>query len=157
MPNGLTDAARQAVHQVEAAWKVAQTQGGLNELTDQSRQGVQASNPLAVAAPVREGSAPVGSDQLVRLLEGGAAEGPLQQTNGDDLRIGKARRIVVGASPGRLCGMLLEIIVHEDIDLGHLVGDGRGYTVHRGSYPFVELDIPRYNFAPIGVVPGCLY
>ena len=122
-----------------------------------SRQGVQASNPLAVAAPVREGSAPVGSDQLVRLLEGGAAEGPLQQTNGDDLRIGKARRIVVGASPGRLCGMLLEIIVHEDIDLGHLVGDGRGYTVHRGSYPFVELDIPRYNFAPIGVVPGYLY
>jgi hypothetical protein len=40
-----------------------------------------------------------------------------------------------------LCGMFFEIIVHEDIDLGHLVGDGGCYTIHGGSFPLAEQSV----------------
>ena len=56
---------------------------------DQSRQRVKASHPLTVAAQVREGAAPVGSDQLIGFLMGRPAERALQQAEGDDLSIGK--------------------------------------------------------------------
>ncbi len=87
---------------------------------------------------MREGTAPVGSDKLIGFLMGGAAEHAWQQAQSNDLGVGEGWRIVVGASPSGLRGMGFEIIIHEDINLGHLVGDRRCYTVHGGSFPLGE-------------------
>lgn len=91
----------------------------MQELSDQSRKSMQARHPLPVAAQMRESTVPVGGDQLIGFLECRTAEGPLQETEGNDFGVGKAGRIIIGASPGRLCGMFFEIIVHKNIELGH--------------------------------------
>lgn len=72
--------------------------------------------------------------QVIGLLVRGTTEHALQETEGEDFGVTEGRGIVVGAPPSRLCGMLFEIIVHKDRDLGHLLGHLLGdrgcYTVH---------------------------
>jgi len=67
---------------------------------------------------------------------GGAAEHAWQQAQSNDLGVGEGWRIIVGASPSGLRGMGFEIIIHEDINLGHLVGDS--WSAIEGAILFME-------------------
>ena len=110
----------------------------MQKLPDESRKIVQTCHPLDIAAQVRESTAPIGSHKLIGFLEHGTAEGTLQQTQSDDFGVGEPRGIIIGASPSGPSGMLFEIIVHEDINPDHLMGNERYYTVRRVGFPLAD-------------------
>src|SRR5579871_4492785 len=76
-----------------------------NEATDHRLQSVQASDPTWLAAQLGKAILMVGRDDLIGLFEGSHSQTALDQSDGEDLGIGKVGLVVVRLSPAGLSGM----------------------------------------------------
>lgn len=75
------------INEVEGGLRVAGT-GGREQQPDVNAQLVQATQPCGIGRQQRKGSRPVGSHQPISLFERGHLKRALQQSNGDDFRVG---------------------------------------------------------------------
>jgi hypothetical protein len=92
VPQGVAERDGLGVHQVEAGLCRAVAAGRLKQRPDLPSQPVQAVDPLCVSRQVRESRAPVLRHHPVTLLQRGDAQRALQKGDGDDFRVGEARR-----------------------------------------------------------------
>ena len=98
-------------------------------LPDETRQAMQAREPLLRAAEVRESRPGIGFDQGISAPQGGAAEGALHQGDGHDFSISEVRGGIIRLSPVRAPSMGLEVVVDKHVDFRQMLI----YAVDRSS------------------------
>src|ERR1700749_111016 len=121
MPNRLADRDGLRVNQIKGRRLDLSRARGLSQLPDQCGQSVESGQTLFVGDKMRESPRPVGAHQQVSFLERGATERALQQSDRENLGIGKNRLRMGRTSPASPARMSFEIIINKAVDFGHLM------------------------------------
>src|SRR5215216_1540390 len=95
--------------------------GGLQQQADVDGELMQAPQPFCVRRQARESALEVIGYQTIGLLEGGDLKRALHQRDGQNFRVGKARRMVGRTPPPGAVRMSFQVVVNKAVDFGHLM------------------------------------
>ncbi len=97
----------------------------LKETTYKRTESVQAGNPLLIRTKLRESRSKVIADKRISLLERIYSETALHQSDSNNFGIRESRLVIRRGSPMRQLSMGFKEVINKDVDLSHLIYNGR--------------------------------